>query len=368
MFENTAIYAQMRTQVNKLLADRNLSTTQLVQKIVDLLGPNLDVSRVCYNELRERVYVTVVEWTDGKNKPTLGQKVSARIGKNLITEDLQILTSESAIELLPTGLRVIAKPVLGIMGVLQSVIAIVALPIFIDGELDAVFSCDICRDLRDKTEWSDYKKRFMVSIVRSLATELERRKVAQSGADGREAALLVMDVVKSTNLLLKDGDDQFSTHIKEMHRRFLDHYTASDLLFLKCTGDGFLAVYDDVSPALTAARSFLQGGMSAQLPLRMALHWGNIKSGPDGDPLGVEVHRVFRMEGLTEEERVGIKRLNNLPEQDRILATREAVNRLGIQEKVFFKQVGRFSLKGFSQPCEIFLANKADVTSKATAR
>jgi|GEM_PF-6381606 len=367
MFENTAVYAQMRTQVNKLLADHSLSTTQLVQEVVNLLGPNLDVSRVCYNELRERVYVTVVEWTDGKNKPTLGQKVSARIGKNLVTEDFQILTNDSAIELLPTGLRVIAKPVLGIMGVLQSVIAIVAMPVYIDGELEAIFSCDICRDLRDKTEWSEYKKRFMISTVHALAKELERRKVAQSDSDGREAALLVMDVVKSTKLLLSEGDAQFSTHIKEMHKRFLDHYTASDLLFLKCTGDGFLAVYDDVSSALTSARSFLQGGMSVRLPLRMALHWGTIKSGPDGDPLGTEVHRVFRMEGLTEDDRVGIKRLNNLPMEDRILATRDAINRLGIQEKVFFKQVGRFGLKGFAQPCEIFLANKADVTDKTTS-
>jgi len=367
MFENTAVYAQMRTQVNKLLADHKLSTTQLVQEIIDLIGPNLDVSRVCYNELRERVYVTVVEWTDGKNKPTLGQKVSARIGKNLVSEEFQILTSESAIELLPTGLRVIAKPVLGIMGVLQSVIAIVALPVHIDGELEAIFSCDICRDLRDKTEWSDYKRRFVISTVNSLSKELERRKMAQSDSDGREAALLVMDVVKSTELLLSEGDAQFSKHIKEMHRRFLDHYTASDLLFLKCTGDGFLAVYDNVSPAMTMARIFLQGGMSVRLPLRMALHWGTIKSGPDGDPLGTEVHRVFRMEGLTEDDRVGIKRLNNLPVEDRILATRDAVNRLGIQEKIFFKQVGRFGLKGFAQPCEIFLADKVGMTNRTTA-
>lgn len=171
------------------------------------------------------------------------------------------------------------------------------------------------------------------------------------------AALLVLDLVQSTRFVRDSGDTLFGHFIGRIHRIFQVHDSANELLFLKCTGDGFLAVYRTISTALSVARNFLGSDELKETSIRIALHHGDVKTGPGGDPLGVEVHRVFRVEGVQEADRAEMESSQGrLCEMDRILATRQALDRMNSEERNAFQSAGSFRLKGFDEPCELWVA------------
>jgi class 3 adenylate cyclase len=169
-------------------------------------------------------------------------------------------------------------------------------------------------------------------------------------AEERDAAMLLLDIVKSTGLVQAHGDDVFCALVTKLHAALRAQPWADALEFVKCTGDGFLALYPEVPEALAAARAVRQRFDERPFLLRYVLHWGRVKVGPDGDPLGVEVHRLFRVEAIGEKDRVGAPLSATLPEHSRIVATGPAVERLPAEEAAGFEQVGAFRLKGFEEP------------------
>ena len=172
-----------------------------------------------------------------------------------------------------------------------------------------------------------------------------------------EAALMVLDLVQSTELVCKVGDTVFSNVIETIHSTFKSHPSARSLLFLKCTGDGFLAVYESVPEALSLGLSFLNDNLFTDVSFRIALNYGLVKNGPSGDPLGKEVHRIFRIEGLKTDDRIKNAGAIDPPKANRILVTKRALDRLPDSKKNLFKYAGGYRLKGFDEPCDIWCAS-----------
>jgi class 3 adenylate cyclase len=178
-------------------------------------------------------------------------------------------------------------------------------------------------------------------------------------SSSREVALLVLDVEQSSEYIREVGDTYFSNLIGTMYKRIKNHYLSSDLIFLKTTGDGFLAVFHTVETAYLIASELLDNPPHDNIALRMALHWGPVKTGPDGDVLGVEVHRVFRIENiqLTDQVETHSKTLD-LPKSNRILITPQALERMSATDRLTFQLAGKFKLKGFDTHCELWVRSK----------
>jgi ATP-dependent Clp protease ATP-binding subunit ClpC len=172
-----------------------------------------------------------------------------------------------------------------------------------------------------------------------------------------EMALLVLDLVGSTRIVCDSGDTVFSGLIGDLFQQIRSHPTAARLLFLKCTGDGFFAAYQTVPDAGALALSFLKEGALSGGRFRIALHWGTVRIGPGGDPLGTEVHRVFRMESVQAGDRAREAPAGEtLPEYGRILISQEALDRLDPADKGRFSPAGAFRLKGFDAPVDLWVA------------
>lgn len=183
------------------------------------------------------------------------------------------------------------------------------------------------------------------TVVYSTITPTERKEVA----------LLVLDLEQSTQYVVDKGDTSFSTLVGKMYRRIKNHASALDLIFLKCTGDGFLLVFQTMPAAFSLAASFLETPIHADMRIRMALHWGYVRTGPDGDVLGAEVHRAARIEGVKIEDRIAqTDRRIPLPEANRILISKPGLDHLPLSVQSQFKSVGGFKLKGFEHPCELW--------------
>jgi class 3 adenylate cyclase len=93
----------------------------------------------------------------------------------------------------------------------------------------------------------------------------------------------------------------------------------------------------------------------------MALHWGAVKTGPDGDVLGAEVHRIFRAENVQMQDQVEpVTHQEPLPTSERILVTSQVMEQLNEADSTKFKFAGKFRLRGFDEPCELWVLSKKE--------
>ncbi|MDY0094537.1 MAG: protein kinase [Candidatus Vecturithrix sp.] len=176
-----------------------------------------------------------------------------------------------------------------------------------------------------------------------------------TAAKRTEVALCMVDLEQSTQYVLDKGDTSFSTLIGNMYRRIKNHTSALDLIFLKCTGDGFLLVFQTMSAAFSLAVSFLELPVHAEVRVRIGLHWGYVRSGPDGDVLGTEVSRVARIEEVKREDRIARpEHPLLLPEANRILISKAGLSQLPLSLQSQFNSLGIFRLQGFAEPSELW--------------
>lgn len=176
----------------------------------------------------------------------------------------------------------------------------------------------------------------------------------------QQVAMLLCDVVKSTDLVRREGDTFVMRQMRDIQDAIRSHRTASGLRFMKFTGDGFLLLYDDVAMAIDVARALRSLSVSAPWNLRFVIHTGAVRIELGGDPIGVEVHRLFRIEALDQTQHVVRTGERNLPEHSLIVITPAALNQLSEEARTEFEPLGKFRLKGFDELEEIWVEKGND--------
>ena len=186
--------------------------------------------------------------------------------------------------------------------------------------------------------------------------------------ENKDVALLVLDLAQSTQYIVNMGDTHFSTLIGRMLTRVRIHPSSKELLFLKGTGDGFLAAFRSLSAAYSLALTYLRDPIGPKIGVRLALHWGRVKVSAHGDILGMEVHRVSRMESVNNNDRIPSEtEYEELPNANRILISSAGRQRLAPHIQRLFQPGGRFQISGFDEACEIWmLSNKHIQTEHAS--
>ncbi len=178
----------------------------------------------------------------------------------------------------------------------------------------------------------------------------------RSTASGKDVALLVLDVAPSTRLVREIGDTQFSKFMSSMHRIARKHQSASELIFMKNTGDGFLAALNTVSAAFALAVRFLETHNYEKAHIRLALHWGAVKFGPTGEVLGREVRLVSGIEGVKITDRVDEEKDKvPLPRFDRLLVTRKAFTLCDAAIQAKCKPAGKFYIRNLGTSADLWV-------------
>lgn len=178
-------------------------------------------------------------------------------------------------------------------------------------------------------------------------------------AEREEVTMLLLDVVKSTEIVQREGDTFMMRQMRSIHDAIRSHPGASRIRFMKFTGDGFLVLFDEVATSLDLARSLRTLSNEAVWNLRFVIHRGAVRIEFDGDPIGAEVHRLFRIEALDQDQRVTNVSGRPLPEHSCVLITPAALDYLSENRRNEFELLGKFHLKGFDEPEEIWV-EKAD--------
>ncbi|MCW5808848.1 MAG: AAA family ATPase, partial [Deltaproteobacteria bacterium] len=168
-----------------------------------------------------------------------------------------------------------------------------------------------------------------------------------------QVAMLLVDVVGSTAILARGGEAQFVQLVRRLAEAVKCHATARDLQFLKCTGDGVLALYGSVDAALEMGRALGPHRGDPPVHLRRVIHFGRVRHGPMGDFLGVEMHRVFRIEAVQARDRIGD---DGAPIPDApFLISSVAREHLAADQRARLRSAGAFHLAGFGEPVELWL-------------
>jgi serine/threonine protein kinase len=220
------------------------------------------------------------------------------------------------------------------------------------------------RALRDEpSERFGNAREFRDALVSALSVEhhvedpTAETRIA-GGADGSptaaEAAVAAFDL--AWHDAAPAGETWTAGRVRQLRSALAAHPKATSLLYVRASCEGVVAVFGDVATAVEVAQTLRLEVGDRDLPLRRIVHWGALRFGPAGEPLGDEVRRAMLLRATSETDRKGrpsdTRRL--LPRSDRVVVTRAALDRLPEPARRAFVLVGRFRVPGFEDVAELW--------------
>ncbi len=111
------------------------------------------------------------------------------------------------------------------------------------------------------------------------------------------ATVLFTDIVDSTRILERLGDDAWRDLLARHNVRLRDELNAYRGREVATTGDGFLAIFDSATRAVRCAAAMAKSAHEVGLPIRVGVHTGELEL-VGGDARGVAVHTAARVMSL----------------------------------------------------------------------
>lgn len=181
-----------------------------------------------------------------------------------------------------------------------------------------------------------------------------------------DEAILVIDQCNSSQIIDVYGDEMGMKLTEALNRLVLPVFKKYKSLFVKGTGDGFLATFPTASACCLAAeevRSRIvrwnrKSSDATEIHLRIGMHYGQALIEPNGDRHGQAVHIAFRIEGLKYKD-IKKSRMNihpkDFPHEDRIFASADFIDKLDAKKKATCRSLGYFRLKGIKGYFQIYI-------------
>jgi signal transduction histidine kinase len=170
-------YNKIRTDIWKIASENKKNYKGLIQDILNIIGPALNVSRACYNEYRiikkRPYYICVLEWCEPGTDPSLNTKLPEKIVKYFIENKFNVLNVPKALKLLPKSLQPVFRPVITAYAKSLDLVSVLLVPFYVKDKIKGVITFDICEDKDTKPEWTEERMNIIfdfVNIISSYAT------------------------------------------------------------------------------------------------------------------------------------------------------------------------------------------------------
>ncbi|MBF0520106.1 MAG: adenylate/guanylate cyclase domain-containing protein, partial [Nitrospirae bacterium] len=171
----------------------------------------------------------------------------------------------------------------------------------------------------------------------------------------RTEALLVVDIVGSTKIV-KLGETHLVKVISALGQLLEKSLQNEHHAFLKCTGDGFFAIFGSADAALSAALKLSPGilrHIKIPIQISIALHWGSVRLTAEGERTGRNAHAVFSLEDLRHREPKVNERLT-AHHKEFILMTDSFWSNLNPTSQLKALPIGSYTLKGLDKEERIY--------------
>jgi len=178
---NQRKFSELRAEIWKIASDKSLSKSQLIQNLLDQVGPTIGVSRACYNTYDNNQskgeLKCVLEWCAETVTPTIGMKIPKKLAQHYLREGLFIVTKKTALDKVPKLLQPVSKPMINQFAESMNLASVMVLPLYIDEKIEGLLTFDICQDHARKPEWTEDVKRIVFEVVRIVKNHITFKKV-----------------------------------------------------------------------------------------------------------------------------------------------------------------------------------------------
>lgn len=181
----------LRIGVWKLAANKNAGRTEIVQNLLELVGPALGVSRACFNEFEHGDpehddIVCTQEWCATGVTPSLGSRLPATITRHLIHPEGALLDSESALARAPALVRPLLKPVIEVYQRVYNIESVFVLPFPLEGPLEGLFTFDICRNQPAKVAFLKEERAVLREMAAIVTSHISHQRYEEALRDSKE--------------------------------------------------------------------------------------------------------------------------------------------------------------------------------------
>jgi class 3 adenylate cyclase len=200
--------------------------------------------------------------------------------------------------------------------------------------------------------------RISISIRANSETDISTQIIRRTHSSllNREVALLLLTIPQATHPSNPKAETLLSSLIGAILTRIKRHPSSTEMLFLKYLEKGLLMAFPEMEAARNLALELFDSLPRIDEPIRMALHWGAVRTRPNGDVFGREVHRVYRVEGVQPQQQASYSPdIMVLFQQNRLLITQQGLAQLPEPQREAFTSVGKFRMEGFDEPCELWI-------------
>ncbi len=184
---------------------------------------------------------------------------------------------------------------------------------------------------------------------------------------GKSQSLMVLDICRSS--VMANLDEEMAYHLKKRMVSIVEPILESSRSrFVKNTGDGFFATFQNASDTYNAAlrimRSLDERNSKTDNPpidVRISLHYGKtyVINQDNYDLHGNAVNIVFRLESIQDD--MLKQKAEHIPAKNRILCSKDFLDELAVEGSAVKESLycGDAELKGIKKPVNIYLLSPA---------
>ncbi len=195
---------KLRAEIWKIASDESLSEEQLVQGLLDMVGPTLGVSRACYNPIRRKYIECVREWCDEGVKPSVGKKMPLSIIKYFKDTPYYEVTQKNALDKIPRHLHSVAKPLLDSFTKKLNIDSILIVPYYYDGVWQGMLTFDICSDNNKWDGWKDSKKKLIAEMTQIVVQTITQRRIKKALMESEEKFRSISSAAQDGIIMMDD--------------------------------------------------------------------------------------------------------------------------------------------------------------------
>lgn len=163
-------YNKLRAEIWKIAADKSLTETALIQKLLDTIGPAVDVSRAAFlrYDPERREYVVEISWNKSEFGSTKGAAIPYDLAKHYIGREYVEIPRDMMVVVKPFALAAMKR---------YGIKSFLAVPCGSDKiKPDRVFTFSDCEKNR---KWSDLEKSVLFELIKIVSTRVEQIKVEE---------------------------------------------------------------------------------------------------------------------------------------------------------------------------------------------
>ncbi len=161
-------YNRLRAEIWKIAADKSLTETGLIRKLLDTIGPAVDVSRAAFlrYDPERREYVVEIIWNKSEFGSTKGAAIPYDLAKHYIGREYVEIPRDMMVVVKPFALATMRR---------YGIKSFLAVPCGSDKiKPDRVFTFSDCKKNR---KWNDLEKSVLFEVIKIVSTRVEQIKV-----------------------------------------------------------------------------------------------------------------------------------------------------------------------------------------------